>query len=82
MLKAAPFVLSKTVIAHQKNQDGILVYGIIDSLSREVIGIPSTVKHGTEQTRFDDRQHDGSRLSIRYPAGIRARGSIGSGGGR
>ena len=47
VLKAAPFVLSKTVIAHQKNQDGILVYGINDSLSREVIGIPSTVKHGT-----------------------------------
>ncbi len=46
VLKAAPFVLAKTVIAHQKNQDGILVYGIVDSLSREVIGIPSTVKRG------------------------------------
>lgn len=46
VLKAAPFLLAKTVIAHRKNQDGILVYGIDVSLSREVIGIPSTVKRG------------------------------------
>ena len=46
VIKAAPFVLSKTVIAHQKSQDGILVYGIDPALSRGVIGIPETVKHG------------------------------------
>lgn len=43
---AAPFVMAKTVIAHQKNQDGILVYGIDPALSHGVIGIPETVKRG------------------------------------
>ncbi len=46
VVSAAPFVMAKTVIAHQKNQDGILVYGIDPALSRGVIGIPETVKRG------------------------------------
>jgi lipoprotein-releasing system permease protein len=46
VLQAAPFILSKTVIAHKQNQDGILVYGIDSALSSGVIGIFETVKRG------------------------------------
>jgi lipoprotein-releasing system permease protein len=60
---AAPFILSKTVISFKSSQDGILVYGIDDSLSRDVIGIATSVKRG--EFRLDSLADDGGR---RYPA--------------
>jgi lipoprotein-releasing system permease protein len=47
VVAAAPYVLSKTVISYKSSQDGILVYGIDDSLSRDVIGISQSVTRGT-----------------------------------
>src|ERR1700679_3881680 len=58
VVAASPFVVSKSVIAHQKNQDGILVYGIDPLLSRGVIGIPDAVKHGV--FRLDSMPDTGS----------------------
>ncbi len=68
VVAAAPFILSKTVIAHQKNQDGILVYGIDPALSRGVIGIPDAVKHGV--FRLDSMPDTGSQTSTgkSYPS--------------
>lgn len=60
---AAPFVLSKTVISHKGSQDGIVVYGIDDSLSRGVIGISETVTRG--EFRLDSLPDESGRL---YPA--------------
>ncbi len=42
----APFILSKTVISHRENQDGILVYGIDPELSRDVLGIHESTTRG------------------------------------
>jgi lipoprotein-releasing system permease protein len=60
---AAPFVLSKTVISHKSSQDGIVVYGIDDSLSRGVIGISESVTRG--EFRLDSLRDESGRS---YPA--------------
>jgi lipoprotein-releasing system permease protein len=62
---AAPFILSKTVISHGGNQDGILVYGIDAELSRGVIGLPETVTRG--RYRLDSLPDTAGR---RFPAVI------------
>lgn len=43
---ASPFIMSKTIISHKKNQDGIVVYGIDTASSRQVIGLSNTITHG------------------------------------
>lgn len=58
--RAAPFILSKTVISHDKNQDGILVYGIDPGLSRDVIGISESVTRGG--FRLDSLPDAGGRM--------------------
>jgi lipoprotein-releasing system permease protein len=60
---AAPFVLSKTVISHKGSQDGIVVYGIDDSLSRGVIKISESVTQG--EFRLDSLPDQSGRF---YPA--------------
>jgi lipoprotein-releasing system permease protein len=60
---AAPFILSKTVISYKGNQDGIAVYGIDENMSRGVIGISESIKHG--EFRLDSLQDDAGRS---YPS--------------
>jgi lipoprotein-releasing system permease protein len=60
---AAPFILSKTVVSHRSAQDGIVVYGIDDSLSRGVIRIAESVTRGT--ARLDSLEDANGKL---YPA--------------
>jgi lipoprotein-releasing system permease protein len=43
----SPFIMSKTIISRKKNQDGIVVYGIDSATSHDVIGLASTISHGT-----------------------------------
>ena len=45
IVQAAPYLVSKSVIAHGKSQDGILVYGIDAELSRNVLGLSNVIKH-------------------------------------
>jgi lipoprotein-releasing system permease protein len=61
----APYILSKTVISHRGNQDGILVYGIDTELSRTVIGLPHSVTRGAY--RLDSLPDTAGR---RFPAVI------------
>ncbi len=46
VIAAAPFVMSKTIISRQKNQDGIVVFGIDLDQSADVINLRETVKQG------------------------------------
>ncbi len=57
---AAPYVLSKTVVSHRGEQDGILVYGIDAELSRDVIGLAQTVTRG--EYRLDSLADASGRL--------------------
>ena len=43
----SPFIMSKTIISRKKNQDGIVVYGIDSATSHDVIGLATTISHGT-----------------------------------
>jgi lipoprotein-releasing system permease protein len=60
--KAAPFILSKTIISKGKHQDGIVVYGIDPERSRGVIGLDGTVTRGNY--RFDSLEADNGK---KYP---------------
>jgi lipoprotein-releasing system permease protein len=64
IVQAAPYLVSKSVIAHGKSQDGILVYGIDAELSRNVLGLSNVIKHGAYRL---DSLYD-STSSRRYPS--------------
>ena len=43
---AAPFVVTKVGISSRHVNDGVVLYGIVDSLSRDVLDLPKQVKWG------------------------------------
>jgi lipoprotein-releasing system permease protein len=61
----APYILSKTVVSHRGQQDGILVYGIDAELSRGVIGLSETITRGAY--RLDSLPDTAGRM---FPAVI------------